>query len=95
MAVGNPVNPGLVNQQLGQVVANLRNACTAARNFQNQITGLGTAGLVAGGFTSDDATAMVDAANYANTIAAVFFGTAAQTPAFDFDTELAGYVIGT
>lgn len=30
MAIGNPVNPGLVNAQLGQVVANLRNACRAA-----------------------------------------------------------------
>jgi len=91
MSVGyqaqNTVN-GL-NASLGQIAVNLRNDCQIALNFFENVNALGVAGLQGIGFSAADAQAFFNAANYLQTVAQVYFGTAAQTPAFNFDTALA------
>ena len=78
-----------LNGQLGNVAVTLRNACQQAVNFFEGVNGLGAAGLEALGFAAADATAFLAAANYMQTVGAVYYGTAAQTPAFNFDNALA------
>jgi hypothetical protein len=91
MSIGNTANlteAGL-NGQLGNIAITLRNACQQAASFFEGVNAIGAGGLEGIGFTTGDATAFLAAANYMQTVAAVYFGTAAQTPAFNFDNALA------
>ena len=91
MSIGNTANltQGGLNGQLGSIAVTLRNACQQAADFFEGVNALGTSGLEGLGFTSGDATAFLAAANYMQTVAAVYYGTAAQPSDFDFDNALA------
>ena len=91
MSIGNTANLNVagLNGQLGSISITLRNACQQAADFFEGVNALGTSGLQAIGFTAGDATAFLAAANYMQTVSAVYYGTAAQTPAFNFDNALA------
>jgi len=90
VTVGIQVTQASVNAQIGSLALQMRNACRAGVEFQEWILTLGASGLEALGFSSADATTALNMASYLNTMGAVFFGTAAQTPAFNFDNALAG-----
>lgn len=85
------VNASYLNAALGQLATGLRNACQAIEPFWALVNSLGTAGLEAAPVSMSvaDATAFFSAANYLQTMAAVYYGTAAQSPAFNFDSALA------
>jgi hypothetical protein len=91
MAIGfqASLSEGGLNQSLGGIAVSMRDACQDALEFFANVNNLGTAGLEALGFNSTDATNFFNAANYLQTMATVYYGTAAQTPAFNFDSALA------
>ena len=91
MSIGNTANLTVagLNGQLGNIAITLRNSCQQSADFFEGINALGTSGLQGIGFTSGDATAFFNACNYMQTVSAVYYGTAAQTPAFSFDSALA------
>ena len=91
MAIGNGVNvtETSANATLGQLAINLRNDAASIINWFGTVNALGVAGLVALGFTANDAANYFTACNELQTIAQVYYGTAAQTPAFNFDNALA------
>jgi hypothetical protein len=89
MAIGYQTTQEQVNAQVGNLALGLRNACRQIINFQEWVQKENTAGLEALGFSADDAQAILTASNYLNTVAALFFGTAAQPSPFDFDDAVA------
>lgn len=92
MAVGftTNVSTSQVNADLGSVAVQLRDACKRAIEFFQGVNVLGIAGLQSQlGMTLTDATDLFNQANQMQTVAQVYFGTAAQTPAFNFDAALA------
>jgi hypothetical protein len=91
MAIGFTANSsvGSLNSQLGVAAIGLRNAAQQALELYALTTSIGAGGLEAIGFASGDATSFVTAVNYLQTVAAVYYGTAAQTPEFNFDSALA------
>lgn len=92
MAIGNDANltPAQLNNYAAQVALTLRNVMVQIQALQQDVTGMGTAGLEALGFTSADASSFVTACSYMNTVAGVYYGTVQQggsggTGASDFD----------
>jgi hypothetical protein len=55
----NPPNFGLLSQQAGQIVIDARNVLQRIQFFNDYIQALGQDGLVALGFSADDATLML------------------------------------
>ena len=94
MAVGNQATVNSINSSLSSLSITLRNYCQTIVNLQEFITQLGTAGLQALGYSSADATSVVNYASYLNTIAGVFFGTATQGTQFNFANQLAPLYAG-
>jgi hypothetical protein len=94
MAVGNQPNASNINSVMGHIATDLRDWARRANQFHTAIDGMGAddpsraTALVALGFTQADATNLVYLANVLNTVAAIYYGTAAQTPAFNFDSAL-------
>jgi alkylhydroperoxidase family enzyme len=94
VTVGFQLSQQQINQQAGQLATGLRDWARGAGDFHTAIDALGAddtaraTALTALGFTSDDATELVYLANVINTVAAVYYGTAAQTPPFSFDSAL-------
>lgn len=88
MTVGNQASESGLNATLGQVAVNIRNDLRQALNLFEYVNSIGTAGLQALGFSPADATAYFNTLNYLQTVAQVFFGTASQSPAFDFDNAV-------
>ena len=88
------INASFLNQQLGQIAVNLRDSMDAVNTFfalvnSLGVTGLGNAGLgtapnPANPGSISDAQYFFNISYEQQTIAAVYFGTAAQTPAFNF-----------
>jgi hypothetical protein len=78
-----------VNMRAGALAIQLRNVCQDMKNFQEWILTLGETGLDQLGFTPADATSILNAVSYMNTISSVFFGTGTQGTVFDFDNALA------
>jgi hypothetical protein len=87
--VGNPVDAGGLNAQLGDAAVSLRAAMEQVLKLWSFVQPTGAAGLETIGFSSDDATAYFNAANYMQTVAGIYFGTATQGSEFDFDSALA------
>jgi hypothetical protein len=91
MAVGYQPNMAQLNNRAGQLATMLRDWSRAATDFHLAIDSMAdndtdrATALVALGITQDDATNFVYLVNVINTVAAVYYGTAEQTPAFDFD----------
>lgn len=96
MSVGNNFTSDTVNQQITGLSVRMRDLMQDVVNLSSNINGQGTGLTVleAIGYDSDDAAMAQGAISYLNTIAAVYYGTAAQTPAFDFDQELSQYWAG-
>ena len=85
MTAGIQPNLGTINQQAGQLLVSLRIAITQARQFNDYLTGLGSAGLVALGMSATDATTMLTAYSNLNYLANVFYGDAYTGPALPHD----------
>jgi hypothetical protein len=90
MAVGFQFNQDRANNQLGSLAVQLRDLMVQISSYHQEVTGLGHAGQVALGFTDAEATELQLKADQIYTIAAVYYGLAVQTPAFNFDDALAG-----
>jgi hypothetical protein len=88
MAIGNAPSVAQLNSQAAQVALQLRSACQQALALQAYVVSLGQAGLVSLGFTSADATAMLNQCSYMATVAGVFTGTATQGSMFNFQNAL-------
>jgi len=91
MAIGNIPTSDSLNFQLGQLAVALREWAHDVTVFHTAVTTLGQAGLegLSQPFSDDDAAAFIYAANVLNTVAALYYGTAAQPDAFNFDNALA------
>jgi hypothetical protein len=89
MAVGNQVDVGGLNARLGDAAVSLRSVMEQILTLWAFVQPQGQAGLEALGFSADDAAAYFQAANYMQTVAGVYFGTASQGTDFDFDSALA------
>jgi hypothetical protein len=100
MSVGQQADKSTIDQQITAYSVALRNACQAITNLSVQVNGQGS-GLTylenigysntansenPGGIS--DAQLAENLISYLNTVAALYFGTAAQTPAFNFNQEL-------
>lgn len=90
MPIGNQVTAQTVNSMLTSLSTELRNTMDQIRDLSEWANGQGTglATLEGIGFSATDAQTALNMINYLNTVAAVYYGTAAQTPAFNFDNEL-------
>ena len=98
MAVGTPLSSGQVDNILTNLAVNFRNLAQQAANLSIEINGQGTGLTVLenlgysntanpanpGGIS--DAAWALQLVNYFNTVAGVWFGTATQTPAFNYNT---------
>lgn len=106
MSVGNQATVASVNQQMAQIAMQMRNVMQAAVNLSEGVNGQGAglATLEAVGFGSDanpnnpggvsDAQLALSMISYLNTPAGVYFGTATQPDAFDFNQVLAQLLVG-
>lgn len=94
MPVGNSPTSASLNAELAGLIIRLRGTCQDIAELQKQVTGIGTAGLQATGFTADEAAVYLNAVSYLNTVAGVYRGTATQGSTFDFDNALSGFVVG-
>jgi hypothetical protein len=90
MATGNQADPVQVNAQLSSTALQLRNWATAALNYAQYVNKLGLAGLENMGFIQADAQQVLSQADYMQTIAQIYKGTATQATAFDFEDALCG-----
>jgi hypothetical protein len=87
MAVGNQPTVAGINNSLSSYALQMRELTDQILNFQqflNGAAGLGSAGLVAIGYSTADAATVLAMANYLNTIAQVYRGTATQGTLFNF-----------
>jgi len=89
MAVGNPIDIGGLNARLGDAAVSLRSTMEQVLTLWAFVQQQGEAGLQALGFSADDAAAYFQAANYMQTVAGIYFGTATQPTDFNFDSALA------
>jgi hypothetical protein len=94
MSIGNQTTVAAVNNMLSSYAVQMRNLMGAIRNEQEEVTDMGVAGLEALGFDSADAASVISMFSYMNTISGVYFGTATQGTAFDFDNALSGLWAG-
>lgn len=90
MAIGFQTNQSIsqLNADLGRNAVALRDACQNAIQFFQGVNSLGVPGLEAIGFSPQDAQDLFDAANHMQTVAALYYGTATQAVAFNFDNSL-------
>lgn len=88
MAIGNIPNMQQVNSQAAQLAGTWRSISEQTIAFAAYVNNLGTAGLIALGFASADATAMVSNTDLMLTMAQVFTGTATQGTTFNFQNAL-------
>jgi hypothetical protein len=74
----------------------MRNLMTAVQNLSLNVNGQGDgqAFLESVGYDSGDATTALNAISYLNTVAAVYFGDAAQADEYDFNQQLSQYWAG-
>lgn len=87
MAIGNAgsLSTSFINTTIGDLATRKRNLENDVIEFAQILNQEGSAGLQAIGFTLADATTMLNAIGHLLTNAQVYFGLAAQTPAFNFD----------
>jgi hypothetical protein len=97
MAVGAAIGSGQVDNILSSLAVNFRNLAQQAANLSIEINGQGTglAVLESLGYSNtpnpanpggiSDAAWALQLVNYFSTVAGVWFGTATQTPAFNYN----------
>ena len=78
MSVGNQTSQGAVNNALTQLALSMRELMADVAQQQAYLTKLGTTGLQELGFTSGDATTVLDDINHMATIAGCYKGTVQQ-----------------
>jgi hypothetical protein len=78
MPVGNVPTQAQLNAQIAQLATQWRSAALASQYFQAYVSGLGTAGLIAIGFSSPDATTLLTQANYMLSLSQIYQGTLQQ-----------------
>ena len=78
MSVGNQSSQGNVNQSLTQLSLAMRELMADVLQQQAYLTKLGSSGLQGLGFTSGDATAVLDDINHMATVAGCYKGTVQQ-----------------
>lgn len=94
MGVGYEPSMGSINSSAGKLAVGLRGWARATTDFHAAIVDLGpdaasrATALVAMGFTQADATNMVRLADVINTMAALYYGNAAQPTPYNFDNDL-------
>jgi hypothetical protein len=88
MSIGNPVDAGGLNAKLGDVAVTMRQAMNLAQSLFAYVNKQGIPGLEALGMSVTDANAFFTAANQAQSIAGVYFGTVTQAALFNFDDAL-------
>lgn len=88
MAAGQPPTLALFNNQLTSFAIQLRHLMEQVSDVNLQVSKQGTAGLQALGAAPADATDIMNRWSQINTIAALYFGTATQAAAFNFDDAL-------
>jgi hypothetical protein len=95
MGVGFTPSQATINNQGGALAVALRDLARSISDFHTAIGAMGAddtaraTALVGLGFAQADAASMVYLANVLNTVAALYYGTAAQPTPFDFDSALA------
>lgn len=96
MAIGSRSSSGTVDQQLTDIAVSMRNIMQAAANMSRWINGRGGGQplLESMGYSPADAAAALSSISYLNTVAAVYFGTAAQPTSFDFNNQLSSLWAG-
>jgi len=90
MAVGFQFDQDRANQDLGALAVQLRDLMVRISSYHQKVTGLGHAGQMSLGFDDATATELQLKADQLYTVAAIYYGLATQTPAFNFDDALAG-----
>ena len=87
MAIGNTgsLSTSFINQTIGDLATRHRNLANDEIEFAQILNQQGSAGLQTIGFSAGEATTLLNAINHLLTNAQVYFGLAAQTPAFNFD----------
>jgi hypothetical protein len=100
MPVGNQSTQASINGSITSCATTLRDACQAIKNLSTQVNGQanGLAYLESIEYSSaanpnnpngiSDAQLALNVIAYLNTVAGVYFGTATQGTAFNFDQEL-------
>lgn len=78
MAIGNDPNTAQINSQIAQLASQWRTIAQQTQAFQAYVVALGSAGLIAKGFTSGDAAAILQQSAYMATLAGVYQGTVQQ-----------------
>jgi hypothetical protein len=81
----NPPNFGALNQQAGQIVIDARNVLQRIQFFNDYIQDLGSDGLVALGFTSDDAALLLAVYGNLDAVANVCTGQEYAGPTLPFN----------
>lgn len=81
----NPPNFGLINAQAGQIVIDARNVLQRVQFFNDYIQNLGVNGLVALGFTSDDAALLLAIYGNLDAVANVCTGQTYNGPPLPFN----------
>jgi hypothetical protein len=89
MAAGQQPTLSGINGQLSACAVQLRDLCNTITDLNLQVGKLGTSGLQGIGASPTDATDIVNKWATINTVAAVYFGTATQGTAFNFNDALA------
>jgi len=89
MAAGQQPTLAGINGQLSASAIQLRDLCNTIADLNLQVGKLGTAGLQGIGASASDASDIVSKYATIATVAAVYFGTATQGTAFNFNDALA------
>lgn len=89
MPIGNEgaVTQSSINTTIGDLAMRWHDLATDTLAAFGTLNQYGAAGLQNFGFDTQDAIDVFNAANYMQTIAQIWFGTATQVTDFDFDTQ--------
>lgn len=100
MSVGNQTSKQIIDNQITGYATELRNVCTQIRQLQTQMAAQGNAEafLASAGYSTaansgnpgglSDAAYAEELINYLGNVMGVYFGTATQPAAFDYDNAL-------
>jgi len=90
--LGTNTSGDALNTKLCALAQDLANVAYESIKFAAYVDGQGQSGLQAAGMDTAGATAFQAATDYLKTVAQVFLGQVAQTPAFNFSSALANYI---
>jgi hypothetical protein len=85
MAAGIQPTQAIINAQAGQLVLNCRNSLQQILFFNDYLNNLGQSGLIALGFSSGDATLLLDVYENMAAVASMCMGSAYTGPTLPFN----------